>query len=95
MVAINGPHLPKVSKALVDFSKENTGLILKGGFLNEKYLSDNDIIEISKLPSREVLLAQAVMTIASPLSGFVATLNNVILKFVWLVEELKKKKSST
>lgn len=91
VVVIKGKDIVQVCKMLVDFSKENAGLTLKGGFLHEQQLSDKELISLSKLPSQEVLLAQAVMTIASPLIGFVATLNNIILKFVWLLEELKKK----
>ena len=94
LVVVNGQDLVKVCKSLTEFSKENEGFSLKGGFLREKKLDEKDLIALSRLPSKDILLAQAVMTIASPLSGFVATLNNIILKFVWAVEELKKKKDS-
>ena len=92
MVIVKGEELPKVCKTIIEFSKENTGLVLKGGYMGEKKLDQADLVNLSSLPSREVLLAQAIMTMAMPLTGFVATMNNIILKFVWLVEEIKNKK---
>lgn len=85
----------KVSKMLVDFSKEHEGFTLKGGILQENKIAKEKIVELSKLPSREQLLAQAVGAIAAPLTSFAAALNNVILKFVWVVEEIKKKKTES
>jgi len=93
VVFVNYDDIVKISKILFDFSKENEGFILKGAVLGDKQLSFDELEKISKLPSREVLIAQAVMGIASPLTGFVATLNNILLKFLYLVEEIKNKKS--
>lgn len=85
----------KPFKTLVDFSKENEGtLMLKGGYLQEKKLKGDDILDIAKLPSREVLLAKAVSTIASPLTGFLAALNQIPQKLAWVIEEIRKKKSA-
>lgn len=92
IVVVKGEELPKVCKTIIEFSKENTGLILKGGYMGEKKLDQAVLVSLSKLPPREILLAQAIMTMAMPLTGFVAIMNNVILKFVWLVEEIKNKK---
>ncbi|HDN86010.1 MAG TPA: hypothetical protein ENG49_02170 [Candidatus Omnitrophica bacterium] len=69
-------------------------MILKGGYLKEKRVEESQILELAKLPPRDILLGMAVMSLASPLTGFLNSLNQVILKFVWVVEELKKKKSS-
>lgn len=94
LVFASADNLVKACKILVDFSKANEGLSLQGGFLRGKRIGVNELEELSKLPSRDILLAQAVMMLASPLTGFVATLNNVILKLLWLIEELKKKKDN-
>ncbi|MCP4653268.1 MAG: 50S ribosomal protein L10 [Candidatus Omnitrophica bacterium] len=79
-------------KTLVDFAKENERLEIKGGFLKSKKVDSKEMTALAKLPSKEVLLAQALGGIASPLTGFMAAMNQVILKFVWTVEEIKKKK---
>lgn len=92
IVIVKGEELPKVCKAMITFAKENPGLVLKGGYMGEKKLSEADLVSLSDLPPRDVLLAQAIRTMVMPLTGFMSTMNNVILKFVWLVEEIKKNK---
>jgi len=94
LVFIYGEDIVKPFKTLVDFSTENEGtLVLKGGYLQEKKLDKNDIVNIAKLPSREVFLGIVVSAIASPLTGFLAALNQIPQRFLWVIEEIKKKKS--
>jgi len=93
LVFMNGPDIVKIAKIIVEFSKEHEGLKVKGGFIGEKVLASADIESLSKLPSREVLLAMAVSGIASPLTGFLSVMNQVILKFLWTVEAIQKSKS--
>jgi large subunit ribosomal protein L10 len=46
------------AKSLRDFAKTNTPLIIKGGFLDGKILSAEEINKLADLESREVLLAK-------------------------------------
>ena len=92
VVFVQDIDVVKPCKILFDFSKENENLKLKGGFLKEKKISAKDVDAMAKLPSKEVLLGMAVRGIASPLSGFLSCLNQVITKFVWVIEDIKKKK---
>ena len=83
----------KVCKLLVDFSKESEeAFYLKGGFLEEKKLNKEELLELAKLPPYEILLGKTLNVFCAPLTGFLNSLNQIILKFVWLVEEIKKKK---
>jgi large subunit ribosomal protein L10 len=79
-------------KVLVDFSKENESLKLRGGFLKDKKITTVELQELVKLPPKEVLLGMVVNGIASPLTGFMATLNQLVVQFLWILEEIKKKK---
>ena len=56
-----------VAKALKDFAKANPELIIKGGVLDGKSLSDTELKALADLPSREVLLSQLAGLIASPM----------------------------
>ena len=56
-----------VAKALKDFAKTNPALIIKGGVLDGKSLSDKDLKALADLPSRDVLLSQLAGLIASPM----------------------------
>jgi large subunit ribosomal protein L10 len=66
------------AKALADAARTMQLLDFKGGMLNGSVLSADDVRSIARLPSREVLTAQLVGTIAAPLSGLVRTLNALI-----------------
>jgi large subunit ribosomal protein L10 len=66
------------AKALNDVARQLQRLDFKGGLMNGAALSADDVRSIARLPSREVLNAQLVGTIAAPISGLVRTLNALI-----------------
>jgi large subunit ribosomal protein L10 len=66
------------AKALSDAARALGILEFKGGMLNGSVLSADDVRSIARLPSRDVLYAQLVGTIASPLTGLVRGLNALI-----------------
>ena len=82
----------EASKVLFNFTKDHVNLILEGGLLKDKLLSSKDIEALAKLPSREVLLAKAVMAIKSPITGFVFVLKGNLRKLVYCLEQIKQKK---
>ena len=82
------------SKVLCDFFKEHEQLKLEGGFLNDKLLEKKDIESLAKLPSKEVLRAQVVGALNSPISGIVYVLSGTLRKFVYCLDQIKNKKSN-
>jgi len=66
------------AKALNDAARQLNLLDFKGGVMNGAALSADDVRSIARLPSRDVLNAQLVGTIAAPLTGLVRTLNALI-----------------
>jgi len=84
----------EISKVLCNFTKDHEKLKLEGAFLDDKVIETKDIETIAKLPSKDVLRAQVVMTLNSPISGLVMTLNQVLAKFVYCLEQIKNKKGS-
>jgi large subunit ribosomal protein L10 len=66
------------AKALNDVARQLNLLDFKGGLLNGTALSADDVRSMARLPSREVLNAQLVGTIAAPLTGLVRGLNALI-----------------
>ena len=81
------------SKALYNFAKDHDKLKLEGGYLKDKVLETNDIVALAKLPSREVLLTQLVMTLNSPIRGLVVTLHRTLGKFVICLDKIRQKKT--
>ena len=82
------------SQVLCNFRKEHEQLKLEGGYLKDKIIETKDIEHMSKLPSKEVLRAQVVGALNSPISGLVITLNQVLAKFVICLDQIKDKKQT-
>lgn len=59
------------TKALLDYAQTNKNLHVKGGFFGGRVLSEKEVTALSKLPPRDVLIAQVIGTIAAPLSNLV------------------------
>ena len=82
------------SKAIFGFMKDHEQLKLEGGLLYDKVLESKDIELISKLPSRDVLRAQVVMALNSPILKLVIVLNQTLKKFVYCIDQIKQKKGN-
>ncbi|MCF7908783.1 MAG: 50S ribosomal protein L10 [Candidatus Omnitrophica bacterium] len=91
-VLVYDDDVVKTCKIIVDFAKESETLQVKGATIQEKKIGPKDVQAMAKLPPRETLLAMAVSGLAAPITGFATCLNQVILKFVWVVAEIRKTK---
>ncbi len=83
-----------VSQVLCNFVREHEQLKLEGGSFKNRIIEKIDIEAMSKLPSKEVLRGMAVAALNSPISGLVITLNQVLAKFVYCIDQIKQKKTS-
>jgi large subunit ribosomal protein L10 len=83
-----------VSKIIANFSKDHDQLKVEGGIFKDMILKKEDIDRLARLPGKEFLRAQVVMTIKSPLTGLAAVLNNTLRKFVICLDQIKQKKGS-
>lgn len=78
---------------LLAFMKEAKKLNIKAGMLEcGKVLTDSEVKEIVKLPSRDILLAQVVGAIQSPLSGLVRVLSAPMRDMVCVLKAIGEKK---
>ena len=66
------------AKALNDFTREVSTFQFKGGVMEGAPLSVDEIQAIARLPTRDVLHAQLVGLVASPLTGLARGLNGLI-----------------
>jgi large subunit ribosomal protein L10 len=65
------------TKALFDFIKEQKAFVVKGGYLDGRVYDGAQMEAISKLPPKEVLIAQVIGVIAAPLSQLVGTIQEI------------------
>lgn len=80
------------AKVLYEFSKENPHLKIKVGLLENRVLDEGQVIDLAKLPSREVLVAKLLGLLNSPITGFVVVLQGTIRNFLMTLQAIKEKK---
>jgi len=77
-VPAEGGDVAMAAKALSQFRRANDVLEFKGGIMNGEALSIEQIESIARLPALEVLHGQMVGVLASPITGLVRGLNQLI-----------------
>jgi large subunit ribosomal protein L10 len=82
------------AKGLRDFAKANPLLVLKGGYLEGKTLSVDEISRLADLESREVLLAQLAGAMKASLTGAAYLFNAPLSQAVRTVDALRAKVES-
>ncbi len=82
------------AKAITDFAKEEPKLELILGSMGAKLVSADEILAISKLPSREVLLSQLVGLLNNIPAGLVGVLSAVPRKLVYVLKAIEGQKSN-
>ena len=65
------------SKIIYEFSKENDFYKIKGGVIEGKVVSDEEIITLAKLPSRQTLIAQLAGALLGNISKLAVALDQV------------------
>lgn len=91
-VAISSGDEVAAAKILAKASKGNENLKITGGILGEKTISKEEVLALSKLPSKEELLGQLVGTINAPVSGFVNVLAGNIRGLVQVLKAVSETK---
>ena len=81
-----------MSKDIVNFSKENEKLTIKGGFLSEDFIDVKTVNQLAKLPSRDELIAKTVGLIKAPVTGLVMTLASPVSGLINVLNNIKSKK---
>lgn len=74
------------AKILTEYAKESKVLTIKGGILGEKVIDVQVISSLADLPSRDVLLAQLLSGIQSPIAGLVNVLSGTLRGLVTVLK---------
>jgi large subunit ribosomal protein L10 len=93
-IAISDNDLIAPAKILAKFAEDNKTLNLKAGFIEGKAVSAQEIGELAKLPSKEVLVAKFLGSMNAPISGFVNVLNGNLRGLVVALNAIAEKKSA-
>jgi large subunit ribosomal protein L10 len=80
-------------KVVAEFSTANELPKLTAGFFGSKALNTDEVVKLSKLPSKKELQAKVVGSLSTPLYGIVNVLQGNIRKLVYVLEAVKDTKS--
>ena len=83
-----------LAKIVSEFAKDHPAIIVKAGLLEGKLLPASDVAALAKLPSREVLLAQVLAGMQSPMTGFAGALQGILRNFVNVIDQIREQKES-
>jgi large subunit ribosomal protein L10 len=81
-----------ISKALVKFANSCEGMTIQGGVLDGGVLGRADVQRLSDLPAKEVLQAQLLATILSPLTRLAGAMNAKTRDLLSILKQLSEKK---
>lgn len=76
------------AKILADFSKKHGALKISAGILEKRFISQEKVLELAKLPGKNELMVQIVGSIKSPLSGLVGVLKGNIRNFIGVLRAI-------
>ena len=75
------------AKVLADYIRDSkSSLSIKGGFLGNRLLTSEEVMTLSTLPSREILLAMVLGQMKSPISGLLSCLTSPIRGIIGVLQ---------
>jgi large subunit ribosomal protein L10 len=85
---------PGCAKVISDFAREHKIIVVRGGVFGGKSFTDKQIVALSKLPPREILLGQVLGCVQAPLANVVGIMNEMIAGVARLVDAIAEQKST-
>lgn len=81
-----------ISKILLEFAEKNEKFSVLGAYVGGQILERSSVKQLAVIPAKEVLLAQIVSGISSPLRGLVNCLSATMRNFVVVLDKIREKK---
>ncbi len=82
----------EVAKVIKKFTAKNKKPLIKGGFVEGKPVNAQDVVELSKLPSKDVLRAMLLGTLLAPATQLAGVFNQKVSTLVYVLNAVKEKK---
>lgn len=92
VLTIGAKEIVKPAKMLDNYSRENKSLKIKGGLLQGKKITEEEVLSLAQLPSREILLMQLLGIMQSPIRNFLNVLSAPLNNLVHTLSAIKDKK---
>lgn len=93
-IAISNDDYTAAARILCDYSSKNDFFQVKSGFIDGDVVDADQVKALSKLPSKEQLVAQVLGGLNSPISGFACVLSGVQKGLVVALNAIAEQKSA-
>lgn len=91
VVIFAGDEVGAPARLLKELTGRIAGLKFKGAYLEKNIYLSEEFDFLVSLPTKEELRVQLVAVLASPISGFVGTLEGLLGELVWIFEEMQRR----
>ncbi|PIE72227.1 MAG: 50S ribosomal protein L10 [Deltaproteobacteria bacterium] len=82
------------AKAITKFAKDHDKFVIRSAALEGEALCVDEVVALSKLPTKEVLLGQLLSTWSAVPTGLVRVLSGVPRTFVYALQAIKEQKEA-
>ena len=82
----------EVAKVIRKFTTANKKPVVKGGYLEGKAITGDEVLELAKLPSKDVLRAMLLGTLQAPCTQLAGVLHQKVSSIVYVLDAVKTKK---
>ncbi|WP_099205198.1 50S ribosomal protein L10 [Scatolibacter rhodanostii] len=93
-IAIAKDDYVSAPKILTECAKDLETFSVKAGFIDGSVVDEASIVALAKLPSKEVLVAQALYGLNAPIQGFANVLNGTIRGLAIALNAIAEQKES-
>ena len=94
-VAVHSEDYVAPAKILGKFADKNEKFTIKAGFIDGKVVSIDQVKTLASLPSKEILVAQALRGLNGPISGLVTVLNGTLKGLVVALNAIAEKQQQS
>jgi large subunit ribosomal protein L10 len=85
----------EAAKAIVEAQRQPKPVAIKGAVLDGRVLTAEDLVQLSRLPAREVLLAQVVGAMQAPIVALVSVLSGPVRSLLYVLQARSEQIKST
>lgn len=84
----------EIAKIVSKYAKDKPdNFILKAGVLGQSVLTDKDVVELAKMPPREVLLAKLLGALQGVPTSLVSVLSGILRQLLYTLKAIEEKKA--
>ena len=82
----------EIAKVIRKFTAQNEKPVVKGGLVEGKAVTAQDMVALAKLPSKDVLRAMLLGTLQAPSRNLAGVLHQKVASLVYVLDAVKTKK---